>query len=96
MLKKEVIKKNYLVDHLKQEFRSSNKTWKYPTKSDEDVVEKTNLKVGVKGEWSLVDLRNNKLCWKMQRRSVQCLTNSVIHIEKQHTVCYSYKLKTKC
>ena len=40
---KEVIEKNYVVDHLKQEFRSSNKTWKYPTKSDENVVERKQL-----------------------------------------------------
>ena len=49
------VEKNYLVDHLRQEFISSNETWKYPTKADENVVEKTNLKVGVKGEWLLVD-----------------------------------------
>ena len=37
---KEIIKENYLADHLKREFRSSNKTWKYPTKSDEHVVDR--------------------------------------------------------
>lgn len=69
---KDVVEKNYLVDHLRQEFISSNKTWKYPAKADENVVEKTNLKVSVKGEWLLVDWRNSKLCWKTLRTSVQC------------------------
>ena len=51
---KEVIQKNYLVGHLKREFRASNQTWKYPTKSDENVVERKQiLEVGVKGECSL-------------------------------------------
>ena len=27
----EIIEENYLVDHLKQELSSSNKTWTYPT-----------------------------------------------------------------
>ena len=58
---KEIREEYYLVDHLKQEFRSSYKKRKYPTKSDENVVERKQiLEVGVEGEWSLMNLRNCK------------------------------------
>ena len=69
----EVIEENYLVDHLKQEFRPSNKTWKYPTKSDENVVERkqplifNKLEVSVKGELFLTDLRNREICVRKHR-----------------------------
>ena len=59
----EIIEENYLVDHLKREFSSSNKTWMYPTKLDENVVEiKQILEVGGRGEWSLVDRGKANLC----------------------------------
>lgn len=70
---------------LQYEFRSSNKTWKYPTKSDKtDVGRKQNLEAGVKGEWSLVDLRNNKFMLQNAGEICSVFNKVVIHIEKQN------------